>query len=264
MKMLKLLAIMAIAINLTACGAEIIDTGHRGVKTRFGEIQGEPLPEGLYFYNPFTTSIVEIDTRLRQRTYNIDAYTRDVQQASMGIAVTFSFNAEHVSKVYATVGGLWEQTLLADLIPDAVKNVIGRYEAVELISLRDKVAPEVVAQLKSRIADKAKERGLPVDAIAVGSFALTDIQFTKEFEQAVEAKVTAVQNAEQERNRTVQVTEKAKQDVIKARAEAEAMTIKNQSLAQNKALIEYEAVLKWDGKLPQYMMGSSVPFVNIK
>src|SRR5690606_8991992 len=101
--------------------------------------------------------------------------------------------------------------------------IVGKYEAVELIAMREKVAPEVVVQLKSRIADKARERGLPLDVVQVGSFALTDVQFTEDFEKAVEAKVTAVQNAEQERNRTVQVQEQAKQKVIAAEAEAKAM-----------------------------------------
>lgn len=28
-------------------------------------------------------------------------------------------------------------------------------------------------------------------------------------------------------------------------------------------LVEYEAVQKWNGVLPQYMMGGTTPFVNI-
>ena len=42
------------------------------------------------------------------------------------------------------------------------------------------------------------------------------------------------------------------------------MAIRAQALTQNKNLVEYEAVQKWDGKLPQYMMGNSVPFVHLK
>ena len=38
----------------------------------------------------------------------------------------------------------------------------------------------------------------------------------------------------------------------------------NLNYFKNKNLVEYEAVQKWDGKLPQYMMGNSVPFVNLK
>ena len=41
------------------------------------------------------------------------------------------------------------------------------------------------------------------------------------------------------------------------------MAIRANALTQNKALVEYEAVQKWDGHLPQYMMGNTVPFMNI-
>jgi DNA-directed RNA polymerase subunit K/omega len=51
---------------------------------------------------------------------------------------------------------------------------------------------------------------------------------------------------------------------VSAEAEAKSMAIRANALTQNKALVEYEAVQKWDGKLPQYMMGNSVPFVNLK
>lgn len=59
------------------------------------------------------------------------------------------------------------------------------------------------------------------------------------------------------------IHEEAKQKVIQAEAEAKAMAIKSEALSKNKALVEYEAVLKWNGELPQYMMGNSVPFINV-
>ena len=41
------------------------------------------------------------------------------------------------------------------------------------------------------------------------------------------------------------------------------MQIRSQALAQNKGLVEYEAVQKWNGVLPVYMMGDTTPFVNL-
>ena len=41
------------------------------------------------------------------------------------------------------------------------------------------------------------------------------------------------------------------------------MQIRSQALAQNRGLVEYEAVQKWDGVLPVYMMGDAVPFINM-
>ena len=51
--------------------------------------------------------------------------------------------------------------------------------------------------------------------------------------------------------------------MIAAQAEAKSMAIRAQALTQNKSLVEYEAVQKWDGRMPQYMMGNTVPFINI-
>ena len=42
------------------------------------------------------------------------------------------------------------------------------------------------------------------------------------------------------------------------------MRIKANALERNPKLVSYEAVQKWDGTLPQYMMGDAVPFINIK
>ena len=41
------------------------------------------------------------------------------------------------------------------------------------------------------------------------------------------------------------------------------MRIKSNALKTNKSLIEYEAVQKWDGKLPQYTGGGAMPFINL-
>lgn len=83
------------------------------------------------------------------------------------------------------------------------------------------------------------------------------------FERAIESKVTAQQEALKAKNKTVQIQEEAKQKLISAEAEAKSMTIRANALTRNKALVEYEAVQKWDGKLPEYMMGNSIPFLNL-
>jgi hypothetical protein len=42
------------------------------------------------------------------------------------------------------------------------------------------------------------------------------------------------------------------------------MRIRADALNSNKSLIDYEAVRKWNGVLPQYTAGGTVPFLNIK
>lgn len=100
--------------------------------------------------------------------------------------------------------------------------------------------------------------------VIVNSVQLVNIQYLKEFEKSVEDKVVAIQKAVEEKNRTVQVQEKAKQTVVAAEAAAKSMEIRAQALVANAKLVEYEAVQKWDGKLPQYMFGNSTPFIDMR
>jgi regulator of protease activity HflC (stomatin/prohibitin superfamily) len=92
---------------------------------------------------------------------------------------------------------------------------------------------------------------------------ILDISFKTKFEDAVEAKQIAEQEANRAKNLTVKIKEEAEQKIIAAEADAKAMSVRAKALEQNKSLVEYEAVMKWDGHLPQYMMGNTVPFINL-
>ena len=80
----------------------------------------------------------------------------------------------------------------------------------------------------------------------------------------MEQKVIAQQKAIEEQNRTKQIEEQARQKVLSAEAEAKSMQIRAEALEQNAKLVEWEAVQKWNGVLPQYMLGGgAVPFINL-
>jgi len=49
-----------------------------------------------------------------------------------------------------------------------------------------------------------------------------------------------------------------------AQAKAEAIRIQTEALRENQNLIKLEAVKKWNGVLPQYMLGDSVPLIDLK
>ena len=85
-RMVMWLAVAIIAIvvvSVAGCGIKVVDTGHRGIKTTFGKVVSASLDEGIYFYNPITSTIVEMDTRVQRQDGETDTYTRDVQQAAV-------------------------------------------------------------------------------------------------------------------------------------------------------------------------------------
>lgn len=137
----------------------------------------------------------------------------------------------------------------------AVKDVIGKWEADSLVSNRQKATNEIMDSLKS---------SLLVNHISVQNVVLENVEYSSQFERAIEEKQIATQNAIKAKNRTKQIEEEAKQKVLSAQAEAESMRIRSQALSQNQNLVAYEAVQKWDGKLPVNIYGSTpIPFINV-
>lgn len=243
-----LLAVLASSM-LSACGVESIGTGHRGVKTVWGEVQVKEgsLPEGLYFYNPLSTSIHEMDTRTLVLKNETNTYTRDVQQANITYVAQYNLAQDKAHLMYRDVGMDWENKLLVPIVEGALKQVVGQWDAVDLVGNRQKATQAAF----NAIHDALKEKN-----INLTSLELVNIQYDKGFEQAVEKKVTAIQRAIEEQNHTKQIEEQAKQKVINAEAEAKSMSIRAQALEKNKNLVQYEWVQKWDGHTPSIVLGT--------
>lgn len=251
-----IIALLAIvAVGISGCsGIEIVNTGHRGIKTTYGKVQDQILEEGLYWYNPLTSAIHEMNVQTQVRELDLQTYTRDVQQAKLHLVVNYNLEKTKAPEMYANVGEDWDDKLLPQAISGTVKTVIGKWDAVDLVGNRDKAQVLIQDQLTEALA----QRDVHVTRVEV-----TDISYTSDFERAVEQKVKAIQEAEQAKNQTVQVTEQAKQKVISAEAEAKSMQIRSQALSQNQGLVAYEAVQKWNGVLPVYVMGNASTLLNL-
>jgi regulator of protease activity HflC (stomatin/prohibitin superfamily) len=196
-----------------------------------------------------------MDNRVQKMEDRTNVYSKDVQQADIIYTLNYSLDQAASVRMYTEVGGFWAEKLIPQAVLSSMKNVIGQWNALELVSNRMKASTDIESMIRATL----KDRG-----ISVSGFSLTNIDFQNEFEQAVEAKVVAVQKAEMAKNQTVQVQEQANQRVIAAEADAKAMMIKTDALTKNQSLILYEAVQKWDGQLPRIMSGGTGGnFLNI-
>jgi prohibitin 2 len=250
---MKNIALCLFALSLMSCG--VVNTGYRGVQTRFGEVISKSLPEGLYFYNPITTKLVQLDVRTKKYENITSAYSKDAQVVDVTSNLNFNLEANKVHTVYKDVGVNWAGVYVKQILEGTVKVVVGQYKAVDLIANRAKVVEEISRSLKEKLAEK--------DIIS-SNFEMNNLDFDDAFELAVKGKVIAVEQAKEAKNKTLRIEEEARQRVISAQAEAKSMTIRSEALSKNRSLVEYEAVQKWDGKLPVYMLGKgTTPFINL-
>lgn len=250
----KLTLAVLMALTLSACGFETVDTGNAGIKKTLGKVQEEVLDPGFYTYNPFISSVYEISIQTQKYEFATQVYTKDVQQAKIAVALNFNLDKSKAVKMYSDIGTRYQDNLIPQVVSGSLKNVIGKWNAIDLIANREKATSEINAMVSMELAKTG---------INVTQLQIIDINFAAEFERAVEAKVVAVQRAEEAKNKTVEVQEAANQRIISAKADAEAMRIKTQALSQNKSLVLYEAVQKWNGQLPRIVTQGQGMMLNI-
>ena len=262
---------------LAGCGQ--VESGEAGFFTQWGEVVSKQcLDEGLHFIPQPGRKLVTYSIRSQTVQVREPAFTRDIQTIDWcDMEVTFHLMREKVIDLHKTTGISYLNTLILPSIKDAMKNALGKMDSSDIIGNREIVAKNIKDTLNQRL----ESYGIHIDLVNI-----TNIDFSDPFEKAVEEKQVALQQSQKERNNTARLKEVAEQQVVKAgaearsrvleaeadakailvKAEAEAKSIKmrNDALAQSHALIEYETVKTWDGKLPIQMLGSTpVPFLNI-
>jgi len=233
----------------------IVGVGQRGVKVTLGKVSPQSYAEGVHFVMPFISKIKNMDVKTQKKNIPTEVYTKDIQQARITYVINYNLQPDNAHKMYREVGTDYVDKIIIPVTEGTIKDIIGKWNAQDLIANREAATRDIATKLKEQLTPRY---------ISVTGFQIVDINYSEVFERAIESKVTAEQDALKAKNKTVQVEEEAKQKLISAEAEAKSMRIRATALTQNKALVEYEAVQKWDGKMPQYMLGGSVPFINIK
>lgn len=253
---MKNILFVLVLFALGSCGFNTVGTGRVGVKTQFGKIIESGIPEGLHFYLPLTgKSISEVDLRM-QKEEGIEAtFTKDNQEIKVTYVVTYSLDKNATEYIFRNGNNTYFATVGPQVIKGTMKEVIGQYDAETIVSKRPKVNSDVMEAIRTKLATKF---------ITVDNFEVTNFAFDPQYQAAIEEKMIATQNAKKAENHTAEVREQKEQVILAAQGQAEAMKIKSQALSQNQNLVQYEAVLRWNGVLPVTMLGSSTPFINIK
>jgi regulator of protease activity HflC (stomatin/prohibitin superfamily) len=97
---------------------------------------------------------------------------------------------------------------------------------------------------------------------------ITEFKFSSEFNQAIEQKQIAEQQALKANLDLQRIEVEAKQKIEQAKAEAESLKLQKDQITPElvelrKIEAQLEAIKKWDGKLPSVNGSGVVPFINI-
>ena len=189
-----------------------VNTGHVGVVRTFGRISGQIDP-GVSLIAPWQT-YDSVNVQVQKQTFeNLTAFSAETQNAYITTTINYSVAPQDARGLIARVGTDWFDRLVPNNLNQAFKDEVVKFQAVEIAPNRETIRSAVLRALRSRLAPYS---------IRVNDLNIDNIAFSKQFEQAIEAKQEATQAALRAKAQVQQAQFEAQSRVAKAKGEADA------------------------------------------
>jgi regulator of protease activity HflC (stomatin/prohibitin superfamily) len=176
------------------------------------------------------------------------------------VSLNYQLEGSKVGETYRNMRQEYENRVIQPFVQEAVKSTTANFDAEQLITQR----PRVKAELQDLIAKRLAPLG-----IGVVELSITDFRFTQVFQDSIEAKVKAVQQALEAENALKRVGFEAQQAIVKATAEAKGLELQKvqvtaQLLDLRRIEVQRAAVDKWNGVMPTVVTsGGPVPMLDV-
>ena len=259
-KIVLVFVVLFVGATLFKC-VMVVPAGHRVVVFDiFKGVMPKPLGEGLQVVIPMIQTPIEMDVRVQAVTYEASASSKDMQLANTKITLNFNPMVETIPRLYQQVGLGYAEKIIHPSVQEVVKAVTAKYTAEQLITQREKVRDEIHSGL---------DKILRTFNVQLVQTYITNFDFSESFNKAIEEKQVAEQDAQKSERKLRQVEIEAKQQIAKARAEAESLRMQNNvvtpmTLKLRTIEMQTKAVEKWDGHMPQMMMGNgAMPLIDL-
>jgi len=249
-KLIAILIVVVLVASIVLGSIVTIGAGHRGVLLTYGKVEDRILGEGLSFITPFINQVVPMSIQTQKISSLESSASKDLQDVSTEVTLNYKVDSLEVNSVYQELSLDFEARIIEPAIQESVKSSTAKFTAEELITKRALVKDEIERALIERIGK--------FGGIIVQSVSITDFRFSAEFSNAIEAKVTAEQNALKAENDLVRIKVEAEQRIAIAEATAEAIRIEAIALKENPDLLTMRYIemmgSTWDGKMPTFLM----------
>lgn len=213
----------------------IVPSGYVGVVTTLGKVTGEVQP-GFVWKVPFIQSVIKMNVQIQKEQADAGAATHDLQSVNSTVALNYHLDHAQVSNVFVNLSADYVNRVISPTVQEAVKVVTARYDASDLLAKRAQVADDITKLL----IDKLQPRGIIVDQVSIVHF-----EFSTAFNQSIEQKQVAQQDAQ-----------RAQYELQTAQLKAQANQVQQSALTPE--ILEQQAIAKWNGTLPTYLGQGSV------
>lgn len=256
------------ALFLGALSLHPVDAGQVGVVTSFGKVQPETLKPGLNFLPPLVNSVTNVDTRVHgigfgsnDPAQRFGAASKEYQDVFMTGTLNVHIDQNKAVDLYQNVGLDYDQKLVVPFFSTVIKEIVPQYNIGDILSKREEIRKRTVEALSAKL----NPYGIIVDDVAI-----SNIDFSDQYKQAIEAKQVAEQQVQtesqilaQKRIQADQVRTSAQGQadavIIAAKAQAEANRLLEQSLSPE--LLQYTLINKLGPTIQTMLLPSGQNFI---
>lgn len=281
--MRKTLTLFMLALFISAgIGCTRIGVGEAGIKVSMaGSDKGVndiPVQTGWVFYNPLASDVIEYPTYVQTAVWtrikeegkttdeSISFNSKDGLVFQADVNLSYHLEAAKIPQFYVKYRAkeidAFTHGLLRQVARDEFNNVASTYLAEDLYGVKKEA---YVKEVKERLNAHFKPTGLVIESLGFIGAPRPPQQFV----DAINAKLSATQNAIRAENELRQAEAEAKKQVAKAEGEAKsnqalASSLSSTLLEWRKLEIQEKALHRWNGHLPTYMGGNTpTPFVDV-
>lgn len=267
--------LVALALFLVVpFSVKTINTGEVAVVKVWGKAQDVKEP-GTHFNFWLGKEYIRYDTKIRQIDSQAMAYSQDAQTMDMELNIQYRIQVDKVLQINEEFGSLaMLEARITSVCEERTKATMSSMQAMQIIESRDSLSAKVIENIEP-IAETYY-----VDIVNV---VIANIDFSDAFEQAVENKMISEQQqlqaeyeakkAETEAKGKLEVAKlEAEAELARAQKEAEATEVRAEAEANalkimqdawdsispdvQQVILKEMAIEKWDGKMPETMVGS--------
>jgi len=259
-----------------------IHPGHVGVSVKKcggGGVSSDPIPTGYYWRSLFCEDVVEYPTNVQTLVLSrsphegqsidesITVTSSEGLPVNLDVSLSFTLDPSKVPAIYTKYRNditVIAHNFIRQTIREGLQSNFAQFTAEQLYSTkREESRVEVQGFITKRLG---------AEGFIIQQFTVNETRVPEAVVQAINAKVAMIQESQKAEAQVRKTEAEAKQRVAQAQGEADSKRLSADAEAYfNKTVaasitpeyVQYKALEKWNGELPQMLGSGAVPFVNL-